>query len=215
MAKSPELAPVKAMLLMLMGLPPVLARVAVLGPPACPTATWPQVMDVGEALADPALETPEPERATESGPEPSLTAHVAPRAPVAVGLKKTFAVQLAEAPRLDPQVVEETAKSAAFVPEIPAPLRATEAEVPLVTVIVCEALLPPMPTLPKDKLEGVAVVVPDEPLTPIPERETSCGLLLALSVKVSAAVRVPEVVGLKRIVTVQLADTASVEPHVC
>ena len=107
------------------------------------------------------------------------------------------------------------AKSPALAPEIAAPLREMAAEVPFVTVTGCEALAPPMPTLPKDKLEGVAVAVPDDPLTPKPETETSCGLSPELSVKVRAAVRVPEVVGLKRTVTVQLADAASVEPQVC
>lgn len=199
---------------MLSALLPVFVRVATLGPPAFPTATWPHVIEVGEALAEPALALPEPDNATASELEPSLTDHVAARAPAAVGLKRTLAVQLAEAARLDPQVVEEMAKSPASVPEIAAPLRLMAEEVPFVTVTVCEALAPPMPTLPKDKLDGVAVAVPGESLAPRPETETSCGLPLALSVKVSAAVRVPEVVGLKRMVTVQLAEAASVEPQV-
>lgn len=53
------------------------------------------------------------------------------------------------------------------------------------------------------------------PPVPNPLRATCCGLLPALSVKVRVAVRVPETVGLKRMVTVQLADAASVEPQVC
>lgn len=200
------------MLLMLMEVLPVFMSVAVFGPPAWPTLTLPQLRDVGEAVAVPALETPEPESATESVPEPSFADHVAARAPVAAGLKKIFTVQLAEAARLEPQVAEETAKSAPLAPEIPAPLSETEADVPLVTVMVCEALAPPTLTLPNDKPVGDAVT--DE-LTPRPERGTSCGLLPASSVKSSAAVRVPEVVGLKRTVTVQLAEGARVEPHVC
>ena len=122
------------MLLMLISAPPVFVRVATLGPPAFPTATWPQVIEVGETPADPPLDAPEPPRATESAVPELLLEMVqeAARAPAAVGVKTTFAVQLAEAARLDPQVVEETAKSPAFVPEIPAPLSVTVAEVLLV-----------------------------------------------------------------------------------
>ena len=70
---------------MLSALLPVFVRVATLGPPAFPTATWPQVIEVGEALAEPALELPEPDNATASELEPSLTDHVAARDPEAVG----------------------------------------------------------------------------------------------------------------------------------
>lgn len=67
----------------------------------------------------------------------------------------------------------------------------------------------------KDKLPGDTVTLPDDPPVATPETATCCGLLPALSVKLRAAVRVPEAVGLKRMVTVQLADAAKVEPQVC
>ena len=51
-------------------------------------------------------------------------------------------------------------------------------------------------------------------MVPVPETATCCGLLLALSVKLSVAVRVPEVVGLKMMLAVQLAEAARVEPQV-
>lgn len=171
----------------------------------------------GLTVALPALEVaPEPLRATESGVEELLLVmvQVAARLPVVVGLKRMFVVQLAEAARLDPQFVLEMAKSPGLVPEIPAPLSVTEAEVLLVTVMACAVLEDPWLTLPKDKLEGAAATIPEPPL-PSPERATCCGLLPALSVKARAAVRVPEAVGLKRTVTVQLAEAARVEPQVC
>ena len=92
-------------------------------------------------------------------------------------MKAILAVQLAEAARLDPQVVEVTAKSAGFAPESEPELRVTEFVVPFETVMVCEVLVEPALTLPKDRLLGVAVT-----LVPRPESETCCGLLDALSV---------------------------------
>ena len=171
----------------------------------------------GLTVALPGLElAPEPLRATESGVEELLLvmAQVAVRLPAVVGLKRMFVVQLAEAARLDPQFVLEMAKSPGLAPEIPAPLSVTEADVLLVMVIDCAELEDPWLTLPKDKLAGAAVTTPDPPL-PSPERATCCGLLPAVSVKERFAVRVPEVVGLNRTVTVQLAETAKVEPQVC
>lgn len=67
----------------------------------------------------------------------------------------------------------------------------------------------------KDKLDGDTVTLPEAPPVPTPETVTCCGLLPALSVKSRVAVRVPDAVGLKRMVTVQLADAAKVEPQVC
>lgn len=70
-------------------------------------------------------------------------------------------------------------------------------------------------TLPNEILVGLVLTVPEpEPPVPVPETATCCGLLGSLSVKVSVAVRVPAMVGLKRIVTVQLEDAARLEPQV-
>jgi hypothetical protein len=108
---------------------------------------------------------------------------VAFSAPEIVGEKATDAEQLAEAPRVEPQVVEVTEKSAALVPAMDPALRLTELEVPFETVMVCDALVDPVLMLPKDKLEGEAVtVVVELPPLPIPESETCCGLFPSLSV---------------------------------
>jgi len=64
--------------------------------------------------------------------------------------------------------------------------------------------------LPKDRLLGNAVT---EELIPVPDRETCCGLLLAVSKKFNVPVRVPVAVGLKKTFTVQLAPVASEEPQ--
>lgn len=201
--------------MLLISMAPVLefVSVAVFGPPALPTATLAQLIEDGETVAEVAVvELPVPAKATDSVAEPSLMVHVAERAPEAVGLKTRFSVQLAEAARVEPQVVEETAKSPALGPEMAAPLSVTELDVLLVIVTGCALLVPPTLMLPKDKLDGDAVTLPDA--TPTPESATSWGLPLASSVKANAAVRVPAAVGLKRTVTVQFADAASVAPQV-
>lgn len=201
--------------MLLTSIVPVLefVSVAVFGPPALPTATLAQLIDEGETVAEVAVvEPPVPESATESMAEPSLMVQVAERAPEAVGLKTRFAVQLADAARVEPQVVEEMAKSPALVPEMAEPLSVTELDVLLVMVTGCALLVPPTLMLPKLKLDGEAVTAPAA--TPRPETATSCGLPDALSVKANVAVRVPAAVGLKRIVTVQLADVARVAPQV-
>ena len=56
--------------------------------------------------------------------------------------------------------------------------------------------------------------MPEVPLVPVPDTATDCGLLGAVSEKVKAAVRAPDVVGLKTTVTVQLAEAARLPPQV-
>jgi len=51
-------------------------------------------------------------------------------------------------------------------------------------------------------------------VVPMPLSVTFCGLPLALSVMLSAAVRVPDAVGLKVTLTVQLAPAANELPQV-
>lgn len=48
-----------------------------------------------------------------------MNIRVAVRVPVVVGLKMMLAVQMAEAARVEPQVLLKTAKSLAFVPVTP------------------------------------------------------------------------------------------------
>jgi len=58
------------------------------------------------------------------------------------------------------------------------------------------------------------VPAPVDPVVPVPVRVTLCGLLLAVSVKRSEAVRAPVAAGLKRTVTEQLVDAARLAPQV-
>src|SRR5690348_10418709 len=88
----------------------------------------------------------------------------------------------------------------------------------LVMVAVCG--LPDCPTVMAGQVrvagetEALAVPPPVEPPSPRPVSATCWGLFPASSLKLRVAVRVPEAVGLKRTVTVQLADAARVEPQV-
>lgn len=87
----------------------------------------------------------------------------------------------------------------------------------LVRVAVCG--LPDCPTVMPGQVRDpgemeAEVVPPPDPPSPAPERETCCGLLIALSIKLSVAALFPEFFGLKRTVTEQLAEAEIVKPHV-
>jgi hypothetical protein len=124
--------------------------------------------------------------------------------PVDSGLKRIVTVQLAWAARLDPQVLLEIRKSAELVLVIATLLMVIETEPPFVNVTDFDAPTLPSETLAQLRLDGLAVAL-IVGLVPSPESATFCGLLLAESVKLSTAVRVPVANGLKRIVAVQLA----------
>ena len=64
----------------------------------------------------------------------------------------------------------------------------------------------PTAWLPKVRLVGERLAAG---AVPVPERLTLCGLPVALSVRVTAAVRVPAAVGLKVTLIVQLAPAAT------
>ena len=68
---------------------------------------------------------------------------------------------------------------------------------------------------PLHSLQGVTRDRVDSFYRPVPVRATFCGLPLALSLLLNAAVRVPEAVGLKVTLKVQLAWAASELPQVC
>lgn len=172
--KSPGSVPVTVMLLILTVALPGLVRVAVFDPLVWPKGTVPQVMVGGETVSAIVEFAPVPDNATESGVEELLLVMVqfAESAPDAVGLKVMLAVQLADAARVDPQLVAETTKSEASVPEMPALLSVTELEVLLVIVMVCALLAEPVATVPKLRLPGDAVTLPEDPLAPVPVRET-------------------------------------------
>jgi hypothetical protein len=63
-------------------------------------------------------------------------------------------------------------------------------------------------------VEGLAEALPPVVLTPVPERATVCGLLLAVSETDNVADLVPLAVGLNATETVQLADAARLAPQV-
>ena len=144
----------------------------------------------------------------------SVKLSVALRAPAAVGLKVTEALQLVEADRLAPQVLLAIAKSPALVPEIATPLIVIDDVCPFVNVADCDALVDPIDVLANVRLEGVAETLPPDPPVPRPVSVTVCGLFVAESVNPRTAERLPDVVGAKTTLAVQLEDAASEEPHV-
>lgn len=215
MLKSPGLVLVRATLLMGTAVEPLLVNVADLGAPPTPTDTIAQLMLDGLTVKLPAGAIPVPDRATFCGLllAESTKLRVAVRAPTAAVLKKMVAVQLAWAARLGPQVLLEIAKSAGLAPAIDMLVSATELAVPLVKVTDSDLPLEPAYMLPNAKLDGLAATIAVEAV-PKPESGTFCGLLLAESVKLKVAVRVPVATGLKWMVTVQLASAARLDPQV-
>jgi hypothetical protein len=69
-----------------------------------------------------------------------------------------------------------------------------------------------MAKLPKAKLVGERLTA-GAVLVPVPERLTVCGLPEALSVRVTAAVRVPLAAGVKATLIVQVAPAAKLDPQ--
>lgn len=129
-----------------------------------PSLTVPKVNAAGEAVTAPPLE-PVPESATVNGVGLVLVVmlNTAFSAEVVVGLNVMKATQLADTPRLEPQFVDATAKSAAFPPVMLSALRVMELVVELVTVMDCELLVLPSATMPKDNEAGVALAIPEVP----------------------------------------------------
>jgi hypothetical protein len=111
-------------------------------------------------------------------------------------LKTTLMLQVVLPARLDPQVVDEMAKSPVVDGEMP-----VTAEAPLFANLkVLAALVPPTAVAGKVALAGVSVIS----VAPVPVSETVCGLFGALSVTVTVPVRVPVWVGLKVTLNLQL-----------
>jgi len=215
MMKSPGLVPVMLMLLNVIVDFVPFVNVAVCAALAEPTEAW-KLRLVGDTVTLP-LEVvpPVPVSATVCGLllDASDTVRVAARDPVVVGLNVTLIVQLDDALRLLPHDLLGIWKSPAFVPVIAMLLIAIALALPLVNVAVCAVLVEPTLTLPKESDVGLMVAVPEPPV-PRPERETVCGLLVAESLKLSVAVRVPLTNGPKVIFTVQLDDAPRLAPHV-
>jgi hypothetical protein len=208
--KSPGFVPPSAILLMFNVVVPLFVRVAAFAAPVFPIVTETQLIVVGltEALPD-VVADPVPVNATACGlfVAESVKLSVAVRAPDAVGLKITAAEQLAAAARLAPQLFDEILKSPAFVPVIATPLIVIDALVPFASVDDIAELLDPTLTLPNESEVGLADT--DPAAAPVPVNATFCGLLLAESVKLNVAVRVPDAVGLKITAAAQVCDAAT------
>ena len=84
---------------------------------------------------------------------------------------------------------------------------------PLVRVTVCGALLEATAVLANERLAGDTDAAL-ELAAPVPESDSDCGLLLAESMKLRIALRVPAAVGLNTTLAEQLAAAARLAPHV-
>lgn len=127
----------------------------------------------------------------------SLKLRVAPRVPAAEGVNATLTEQLAEAARLEPQVVETIAKSPEFVPVMEVPEMVMELAVAFDRVADIALMVEPMSTEPKDRVAGEVVTDPEVEAVPVPASAMICGLPEAPSLKLRMAVREPVAVGLK------------------
>ena len=209
--KSAGFVPTTVTLPIVIALVPLFVNVTGLGPPLFPTATFTQFKVVGDTDAVPEPVAPVPESATFCGLLLALSVKpsVADRAPDAPGLNVIDTVQLAELPRLLPQVVLFE-KSPAFVPVIVMLLIVIDDPSPFVNVATFAALVDPTVTLPNAIEVGLAETVPLAE-TPVPVNAT---VPAPEPLKFIVAVRVPVAVGAKTTFTVQLDDAASDEPQV-
>jgi hypothetical protein len=124
-------------------------------------------------------------------------------------LKVTLIAQLAPAATLDPQLLV-SAKSPALAPDTATLVTLNAAFPELLSVIVCPALAAPTVWLANVRLVGERLTAD---VIPVPATLTLWGLWETLSVTVTCAVRVPDAVGWKVTVIVQLAPAAMVDPQ--
>jgi len=143
-------------------------------------------------------------------PAVSVMVTAAVNAPVAVGPKCPWMVQVAPAAMLVPQVFANR-NDDAFVP-VTAMLVNVSVAVPLlVSVTVCDPLVEPTATVPNERL--VAESVTPAPW-PVPVSAIICGDPTALSVIATAPASAPPVTGSKFPLIVQLAPAATLVPQV-
>jgi hypothetical protein len=134
----------------------------------------------------------------------------AARLPTVVGLKVTVITQFAPLLTLPPQLSLRV-KSPAFAPVSVMPEIVSVAPPLLVSVTVCAALV--VPTSCALKLKDATPIETAAGVTPMPIRLMMCGLPAASSVKDTAPVRVPVVLGVNVTLMVQLAVGASDAPQ--
>jgi hypothetical protein len=195
------------MLVMVSAEPPVLRSVTACAALVPPTVWLGKVKEIGERLAVAAAAAPVPVRLTVWGvlDALSLIVSVPVRLPAAVGLKVTLMVQVPLAATELPHV-SVSAKSPLTAILVIARLTVP----PLVRVIALAVLVVPTAWLAKASEVGDTVA---ELVTPVPERAAVWGLLVPLSVTVTAAVRAPVAVGLKVTLMVHWAPAAKLVPQ--
>ena len=205
---SDAFVPVSAMVEIDRGAVPELVSVTVLAALEDPVSCEPNVRLAGDS--DTAGAVPVPASDTLSGLSAalSLTWILAARAPVAVGANTAEMLQLAPAARLVGHVLV-CPKSPAFAPPTTILVIDNVALPALVSGTDCPELVLPSGCEPNDTLVGDRLTA-GATATAVPDSETLCGLLAALSVIWTAAVRAPEAVGANVTEIVQLAFTASV-----
>ena len=204
--------PVTATLVIINAAVPVLVMITDWDPLDVPTVVEGYERLVAESVTGPDGGTPVPLKVIDCGDVPALSVMVkaAFNAPVAVGAKCPWIVQLALAGRLVPHVLPNTNEEA-FAP-VTAMLLIDNAAIPLlVSVTDCDPLDVPSFTEPYERLVAERVTGGS---TPIPLNAIDCGELLALSVMVTAAFNAPAAAGAKCPWMMQLAPPATLAPQV-
>jgi hypothetical protein len=217
-AKSPEFVPPITILVIVKGPVPVLLSVTACALVVVPILVLANVRPLGEAPAI-GIPTPDPLSAAvcvepETLLELSVIVSVALRLPGAVGVNVTETVQFAPAAKLLPQALV-SAKSPGLVPVIATPAIVSDPVPELVKVTVCALAVTPTFVLLNGTTAGESPAAGTP--VPVPVRETVCVVpdtLLALSVIVTVAMRVPEAVGVNDTEMVQLVPAVRVAPHV-
>ena len=125
----------------------------------------------------------------------SVMVMAAVRAPVNVGAKCPWMVQLFPADTVDPQEFPNI-NEVAFAPVTPMPVMKSADSPVLVRVTVCVALPDPTRTVPKDRLLAESDTVVGI-VTPVPLSAIVCGDPVMLSKILMAAVNGPVAIGAK------------------
>lgn len=170
--KSPALAPLMDLPVIAMADEPLFLRETMRELLVWPTTMLPKPTFDGLAVAVPTVRlAPTPERATVWGlfAALSLKLRVAVRVPVAVGAKAMLTVQLDEAARVEPQVLESCTKSAGSAPSIVTPEISIEFALPFISATVIPELVVPVLVCGKLSLVGETVTSPDVDGVPVPE----------------------------------------------
>src|SRR5947207_5198574 len=138
---------------------------------------------------------------------------LAPRAPVAVGAKRTATLQLLPAGTFAPlQVSLPVVKSPGLAPPRLTLMPLRSADPVLVSVTAWGAPVVPTCWLPNARPAGLRPTAGAGIGVPVPLSATLCGLSAALSTKARLALRAPTAVGAKATSTVQVLPAATVAP---